>query len=169
MAISAFAAGGGAMKAGVASFVFNKWVQLGMRLILGVVFLYAGISKLREPQAFADSIAAFRILPDALIHLVALSLPVLEILLRGMLILGYEVGVAALGCALLLTVFIVALGSALVRGLKVDCGCFGSGEVSTLKIWLGIGRNMLLGIVAWIVMVKALGSLEHFDENRSLK
>lgn len=45
----------------------------------------------------------------------------------------------------------VALVQALIRGLEVDCGCFGSGEPSVWKTWLALGRDVVsLGMVAWI-------------------
>jgi uncharacterized membrane protein YphA (DoxX/SURF4 family) len=43
-----------------------------LSLLLAAVFIYAGISKFRDPLQFADSIAAFAILPATLIKLVAL-------------------------------------------------------------------------------------------------
>ena len=131
----------------------NRWVVMAARLILAVTFLYAGIEKLRDPLAFADSIASFQILPDALINLVALSLPVLEIFLGLMLLTDYEAGLAALTTLILMAVFIVALISALVRGLEVDCGCFGSSEPSVWQMYLTIGRDLLFGAMAWLVLV----------------
>jgi hypothetical protein len=44
---------------------------------------------------------------------------------------------------LLLTVFTLALASALVRGLSIDCGCFGHTFISTGTV-VPILRNLLL-------------------------
>jgi hypothetical protein len=41
-------------------------------------------------------------------------------------------------------VFALALGSALVRGLQVDCGCFGGGPPTVWKTWLSLVRDLLL-------------------------
>ena len=57
-----------------------KWFERLGALILGGVFLYAGAVKMRDPLAFADSIASFKILSMILINPLALSLPPLEIL-----------------------------------------------------------------------------------------
>lgn len=130
-----------------------RWVRLGARWVLAAVFLFAGIIKVQEPQAFADSIAAYQILPLSLINIAALSLPVLEILVGVMLLSGYEAGLAALMGLLLMGAFAVAMGLALARGLVIECGCFGSGEASTVKMWLEVGRDLLFGWMAWKVML----------------
>lgn len=122
----------------------NKRVVLGLRAVIGGIFIYAGILKLVTPAAFADSIASFQILPIAFINLLALSLPPVEIMAGVMMISGWRYQSATL-CILLLTItFAFALMQALIRGLEVDCGCFGGGEPSTLKTWLSLGRDVLL-------------------------
>jgi uncharacterized membrane protein YphA (DoxX/SURF4 family) len=115
------------------------------------VFLYAGTTKVTNPQAFADSIATFKMLPPQLLNIVALGLPPFEILLGLMLISGWKARAASLAVAGLAIVFGLALGQALMRGLVVDCGCFGSGEPSTLKTWASFGRALLLLVISfWI-------------------
>jgi len=125
-------------------FFENRWFLIVLRMALGGVFLYAGTTKIVNPQAFADSIATFKMLPPQLINIVALGLPPLEILLGLFLITGWEGRTASLAVAGLSIVFGIALGQALIRGLVVDCGCFGSGEPSTLKAWASFGRTLLL-------------------------
>lgn len=125
-------------------FLENRWFLLALRLALGVVFLYAGTTKVVNPQAFADSITTFKMLPSQLINLVALGLPPFEILLALMLISGWKARAASLAVAGLAIVFGIALGQALIRGTAVDCGCFGSGEPSTLKTWISFGRAFVV-------------------------
>ena len=129
----------------------NRWVVLVLRVILGGVFIYAGALKIESPQTFADSIAAFQMLPNSLINLVALSLPVFEIIVGLMLIVGFRLRVASFSVLVLSVVFAVALISALARGLEIDCGCFGDGAPSVFKMWLSLGRDILLGAAAVIV------------------
>jgi uncharacterized membrane protein YphA (DoxX/SURF4 family) len=132
-------------------FLENRWFLLVLRLALGGVFLYAGSTKVTNPQAFADSIATFSMLPPQLINIVALGLPPFEILLGLMLISGWKARAASLALAGLAIVFGIALGQAIARGLSVDCGCFGSGEPSVLKTWLSLGRAGLLFLAgAWL-------------------
>jgi uncharacterized membrane protein YphA (DoxX/SURF4 family) len=125
-------------------FLANRWFLLLLRLVIGGAFLYAGYLKIREPQAFADSIASFKLLPSELINLMAMGLPPLEVILGVMLATGWRGRVASLGVLVLSIIFAFALGQALMRGLQVDCGCFGSGKPSTMKTFLALGRDILL-------------------------
>lgn len=125
-------------------FLENRWFLFALRIALRGVFLYAGTTKASNPQAFADSIATFKMLPPRLINIVALALPLFEMLLGLMLISGWKARAASLAVAGLAIVFGIALGQALIRGLAVDCGCFGSGEPSTLKTWISFGRAALM-------------------------
>ena len=120
-----------------------------LRLIIGGVFIYAGMTKMREPLAFADNIATFQILPKELINLFALGLPPFEIITGSMLVIGWQKRAAAFSIMILTGFFILALGQALARGLNVDCGCFGSGKPSVWKTWMGLGRDAVLLMAAW--------------------
>jgi uncharacterized membrane protein len=86
--------------------------------------------------------------PYPFINLVALIIPWIE-LLCGIFLIGgvYEKPSSAL-LSLLLALFIVALISALVRGLTIDCGCFGKDHatpVSWMKVVEDVGL-LLLGM-----------------------
>ncbi|MEI9896994.1 MAG: MauE/DoxX family redox-associated membrane protein [Chthoniobacter sp.] len=128
----------------------HRWIQLLIRFAIGGVFVVAGVLKWRDPQAFADNIAAFRLLPDQLVNVVALGLPHFEILVGTFLILGRRSRAAALGVMVMSIIFAVALSSALMRGLNIDCGCFGGGKPSIPSTWLSLGRDLmiLVGAVA---------------------
>lgn len=128
-----------------------RWFLLALRVGVAAIFLYAGITKIGDPQSFADSIATFQMLPPELNNLVALGIPVLEVILALMLLVGWKLRPAAFGILGLTVVFAIALTQALIRGLEVDCGCFGSGEPAALKTWASLGRDLLLMVAtAWI-------------------
>src|SRR5690242_8710456 len=110
------------MKGALANFKF----LLVIRIVLGSVFSYAGLIKFFDTSSFADSIASFRLLPDELIGILALTLPPLELIIGLMLISGWKVRPAALCAIFLCATFVIALGQALLRGLNIDCGCLGS-------------------------------------------
>jgi uncharacterized membrane protein YphA (DoxX/SURF4 family) len=122
-----------------------------LRLILGGTFLYAGIVKWQSPQFFADSIASFRLLPVTFINPLAISLPVLEAMIGVMLIVGLKSRAAAFSTLALCALFAIAMISALARGLKIDCGCFGGGTPSIAHGWFSVGRDMLLGWMALVI------------------
>lgn len=126
-------------------FQHRRFHQISRWAVAGV-FAYAGFQKSADPLAFADSIASFAILPDRLINLVALFLPPFEILLALAVATGIRRRPALVGLIVLLAVFMGALGSALARGIAIDCGCFGSAEPSFSAAWRTLLRDLpLLG------------------------
>ncbi|HSU91350.1 MAG TPA: MauE/DoxX family redox-associated membrane protein, partial [Sporolactobacillaceae bacterium] len=123
---------------------YRDYAMLAMSLALAAIFAYAGIDKISEPQQFADNIAGFAILPAALINLLALTLPIFEIACALLLLLPLTRRVASLAVALICVMFFTALASALLRGLTLDCGCFGVGAPSRSKMWLELGLDVAL-------------------------
>ena len=102
----------------------TPWLVLACRLFVGGVFVYASLDKLADPAAFAQAIHHYRLVPGALLHPWALYLPMLEIVAGAALILGVWRRGAALVTLALTVVFMVAIGTALARGLDISCGCF---------------------------------------------
>ncbi len=123
-----------------------RWLRRALRLVLGLVFVFAGFSKVRAPQAFADDVAAYRILPLDGIDLFALGLPIFELVLGLWLLTGWRRRSAAFCASCVLLVFLAAVAWARMRGLTIDCGCFGDGAFSGPASGLAwvLGRNLLL-------------------------
>ncbi len=137
----------------------RDYLVLAASLAIGVLFILAGADKLRDPLQFADSIAAFALLPTALVTLLAIGLPPFEIAC-GLLMLALRTRrIAALGLAMLSVVFFAALASALLRGLTLDCGCFGVGAPSRPRMWLESGLNIVLFAGALMVYVRSAPGL----------
>ena len=135
-------------------FFNDRWFLTGLRWVLGLVFLYAGIVKWRAPQDFADSIASFWILPSADINVLVLSLPPFEILTAVLLLTGWRKRAAALAVMGMTSVFAAALAAVLAEGLNVDCGCFGGGTPSRFHTWTSLGRDLLLLLAATLLYWK---------------
>ena len=104
----------------------NKGVLLAFRLVLGGLFVYAGAVKVLDPLDFAQNIRNYQLVGQSLSFVAAIVLPWLEILAGLALILGVWTRGAALVVTGLLGFFIVLTAVTMVRGLDVDCGCFGS-------------------------------------------
>jgi len=119
-------------------------VSFILRSILGVVFIYSGVLKILSPLSFADSIASYRIVPSNAINLLASGLPPLEILSGLLLITGFNVRVGILTVSLMLTAFSIALLSVIIRGLSIDCGCFGGSFWIDSNPWFALIRNLVL-------------------------
>ena len=99
------------------------WLYRLCRWTLGGIFIYAGSTKLLEPETFAVLIEAFGIVPEGLLMPVAIGLPFLEVI-AGIGLLFDIRGSLALITGLLV-LFMTVLGYGIWMGLDVDCGCFG--------------------------------------------
>jgi uncharacterized membrane protein YphA (DoxX/SURF4 family) len=103
------------------------WAGLVARLVLGGVFLYAGLLKVGNPKDAGAAVQAYRLLPPDLARTIGYALPTIEIGLALLLIVGLFTRYAAAAIGVLLVAFIVGIVSVWVRGYNIDCGCFGSG------------------------------------------
>jgi len=104
-------------------------IGLLARLILGVVLVVAGGLKVTSPLVSARAVRAFQILPYDLAGYVGYALPVVEILVGLLLVVGLFTRLSAVVGGLLMLAFIIGISSAWIRGLSIDCGCFGGGGV----------------------------------------
>ena len=127
----------------------HKILEHALCGILAAVYLYAGIAKVGDPLAFADSIAGFRLLPFSwMITLLALGLPYFELLVAVTLFVPSWRRAGLLAVGVMSVVFIVALTSAWSRGIAADCGCFGKGEMTAWSIPLAIVRNVVMLLIS---------------------
>jgi uncharacterized membrane protein YphA (DoxX/SURF4 family) len=110
------------------------------RLVVGGVWIAAGASKVTDLDASVRAVRAYRLLPETAAQVVGAGLPLVEILLGILLIVGVGVRVAGVVSAVLMSAFVVGIASAWVRGLRIDCGCFGSGGE------LAAGENPTYGL-----------------------
>ena len=94
-------------------------------LIIGGIFIYAGVIKAMDPVAFANDIDNYKILPWPLVVRLAFYLPWLELLCGLALILRFFYRGGLFILTGLTFVFIAASVIAKVRGLDITCGCFG--------------------------------------------
>ena len=97
------------------------------RLLLAAVFLYAGVIKVADVQSFYIAILNFKVVGPATAAWIAVYLPWLEILVGAGLVLPSLVRGALLWTFGLLTGFLAMLAQAWIRGIDIECGCFGPG------------------------------------------
>jgi uncharacterized membrane protein YphA (DoxX/SURF4 family) len=121
------------------------------RLTLAIIFFYAGIEKIFNPDDFAVAIYNYRLLPDYVINFLAVFLPCLEVIIAISLISATNTRGAALLSALLFLTFATALTINLMRGLDISCGCFGasSGNIN----WSYLVRDFSLFCISVFVMI----------------
>src|SRR3954465_999948 len=93
------------------------------RLLVGGVWVVAGVLKLPDPAENVRAVRAYQLLPEAVVPAVGHAPPILEIVIGACLLLGVFTRVAGIVSCLLLAAFIIGISSAWARGLSIDCGC----------------------------------------------
>ena len=102
-------------------------IALLLRVVLGGVLLVAGALKVGSPEVSARAVQAYQLLPFDVAAYIGYALPLAEIIIGVLLLLGLFTRAAASVSALLMVAFLIGIASAWVRGISIDCGCFGDG------------------------------------------
>jgi len=97
------------------------------RLGLAAVFLVSGALKAVDPAQTRIAVSAYQLLPSGLVGPVATGLPLVELALGTLLLVGAFTRWVALASMLLLLLLMTAVAQSWARGLSIDCGCFGGG------------------------------------------
>ena len=150
-----------------------KIVQVVLRLIVGGVFVFAGVVKIwnveiksaheseriawtvkasRAPDVsgFAKDVDNYRVPPRALTNLVAITFPWIEVAAGLLLIFGIWLRPSALVIGVMLVVFLIAIGQAVARGLNISCGCFGTVEGRKVGLTALAQDVALLAMCIWL-------------------
>ncbi|PWB76450.1 DoxX family protein [candidate division GN15 bacterium] len=130
----------------------NDYLTLLSRLLVGGMFIYAAFYKIVDPAAFAKSIWFYHLVPGKFINLMALVLPWLEVTCGIAVIIGFWHRGAKLWANIMLIVFIAALGSTIVRGISIDCGCFRAAKSATHSAW----NSLWFDVVALVFALQLL-------------
>jgi len=119
------------------------------RLVLGVIFVYAGISKLVFPNthlwpmfvlrfsismnlsSFAQQVESYKLLSPEAASFVAHTLPFAEILLGLLLLIGWQLRIWASLITLIMLGFLAAVSRAYLLHMQINCGCFATPEPLT--------------------------------------
>ena len=132
-------------------FNFRRAIIWIGRLLLGGVFVYAGISKIFFPNphlwpvfvlrfsistnlaTFAQQVESYKLLSPGGVAFVAHTLPFAEILLGLLLLLGWGLRVWAPLVTLLMLGFLTVVTRAYLLHMNINCGCFATPEPISLK------------------------------------
>jgi uncharacterized membrane protein YphA (DoxX/SURF4 family) len=127
----------------------SVWCYRLIRWVLSMLFIWAGCTKLADPQAFSVIIQDFGIVPEFSVKPIAVILPVLEVTAGIGLIFDIRGSLAVITG--LLALFIVTLGYGIWLGLDIDCGCFGP-EDPELRAYNGL-RSAFYRDLAMMVVI----------------
>lgn len=130
----------------------NSLIELVARIVVGLVFLLYGLDKIAHPDDFARAIANYRLLPETLVNLVAVTLPWVEFVCGLLLLSGQWVRSAALVSAFLLSVFVVAVSITIARGMDINCGCLDASSGRKVGFKLLVEDVLLIGASAFLIL-----------------
>lgn len=128
-------------------------------VLVGGLFIYAGVIKVLDPVGFAGDIDNYKILPWTIGLGLAFYLPWLEIFCGLALIFRVLYHGALSILIALVGVFVVATGVAKMRGLDITCGCFGHASKNwSFSTHLALDLLLLASVI--LLMRVARGRLE---------
>lgn len=150
----------------------GKIVFTVARVAYGFIFIWASWEKLLHPQEFAVVTHNYQLIPNALVGLVAIVLPWLEMVCGLLLVVGRLARGSLLLLNGLMVVFIGAIAINIVRGLDIHCGCFSlsqEGEkLAFITLLRDIGIWLLgMGLLAWKIL-KDLAPASRIPSGRAL-
>lgn len=132
-------------------FNFRRAVIWIGRLLLGAIFVYAGISKIVFPNThlwplfvlkfsvsvnlstFAQQVESYKLLSPAGVDFVAHTLPFTEIVLGLLLLIGWRLKIWASLVTLIMLGFLTVVTRAYLLHMDINCGCFATPEPLTIK------------------------------------
>ena len=130
------------------------------RIFLGLIFAYAGFSKLMEPvENFRGAVAQYEVIPYALTPVIAAVLPWFEFVFGSFMILGFATRLAVFVLGALSLGFLLVLGSShvLLGASPLSCGCFGANS----PIHLTVRQVFLLDLVDLFLAFKLYSQKSH--------
>lgn len=110
---------------------YLNWI---LRCVLSITFVYAAISKIFYPNEFFNNIRNYQLISDYLSYVTAYFLPAFEIVIAIFILTKRFFTISTLSITFMLLIFILAILSAWVRGLDINCGCFGSGPAEGYEV-----------------------------------
>lgn len=109
----------------IALIIENKNFPLFLRLLMGVVFIASGMSKIISPGDFGKIIYSYNIVSKEWVVMLTFIIPYSELILGMMLILNLYPRIAGALLLLMLLIFTGASAYNYALGNVTDCGCFG--------------------------------------------
>ncbi len=121
------------------------------RILVGLVFLAAGILKSFDPTGFAYQIEAYGLISQPLSSIASIFFIVLEIILSLALIINYRPQIVVPATGALILIFMAANIWAWSQGKTEGCGCFGQFADRTPKEVLIEDTFLLVALgIAWL-------------------
>ena len=128
----------------------NKYLLLTIRFFIGFIFIFGGVEKIADPAGFSDAVSNYKLFPLFSINFIAIFIPWLELFSGVLLLFGIWLKENTFLINALLSAFIFIVAIALLRGLDIDCGCFGTKFAQKVGL-LKIGENIILMLLTYVL------------------
>ncbi len=128
-------------------------LRRGAQIVLGLLFIAAALAKIVDLASLAKEVHNFHLAPLWSEHLLAMTLPWIELVAGLALVLGVRPRAGAWVAGAMLVVFTFGVAVAMARGLNFACGCFGTADATRIG-WGKLAEN--LGMIA----LAAVGALK---------
>lgn len=135
----------------IRSLLSNDYLVAALRLLLGLLFVFASIDKISDPSAFANAITNYKLISGSLSLFIATVLPWIELLSGLAILLGFWFHGAAMVLFILVSSFTLAVLTGLIRGLDISCGCFTLDPHVSKIGWLKVFENFGLILVSLVL------------------
>ncbi|GAB3946997.1 DoxX family membrane protein [Corynebacterium tapiri] len=106
-------------------------VSFVARFFMAYIWITAGLHKIGNNLNVTQSIQAYDIFTPAWNHILAQLIGPLELAGGLMLLMGLYLRKSSLVSTIVLVLFIIGISQAWIRGLELNCGCFGPEEATT--------------------------------------
>jgi len=121
---------------------FEAWVALTLRVALGGLLVFSGLTKLPAHTAFVSTVVRYNIIPAPLATAYATVLPWAELIVGAYLLLGILTRASAMVAVLMGVTYVVANISSIVQGESRCASCFG--QATSLPIGLSLAIDFLI-------------------------
>jgi len=135
----------------------NNYFLFLIRFFIGFVFIYAAVEKINDPGNFALSIHNYKLFPLFTVNILAIFLPWIELTAGMLLVFGISVKESSFLIGAFLIIFIFVVSISLIRGLDINCGCFGTAGGSKIGIQK-ILENTFLLLLSFILFYSGSGN-----------
>jgi uncharacterized membrane protein YphA (DoxX/SURF4 family) len=119
---------------------------LAIQMAAGLLFVRAGVQKLRHWQEFRGIVASYQLLPAVLVPAVAVVTPALEVLFGSGAVVHLAMPYAAVAIAAMLMAFAAAAVNIRRGRTQIHCGCFRTALRQELR-WRLVVRNLVYAFV----------------------
>lgn len=117
--------------------------------MVAVTLLLSGVAKVRDLPGFVRGVREYHLLPEFLVRPLASLVPVVELTLGLLLLIGVAAPWPALGALMLFVVFAAAVAINIGRGRVIPCFCMGASAKETI----GGATLLRLGLLGALAVI----------------